>query len=116
MTDINHSSLRHDTAAPGWYPHPQRAGLLRYWNGRRWTEDTAPDPAAIPVTSQQPQPKAERGDLVASGYLTALLFPFIGFIIGIILIIKGKTDHGVLCMMLSSVMVYVGLRAFSGGF
>lgn len=41
---------RDDAAAPAWYPHPRRAGALRYWNGVAWVEADAtqgwyPDPA-----------------------------------------------------------------------
>jgi hypothetical protein len=25
-----------------WYPDPNNARLQRYWDGKRWTEDTAP--------------------------------------------------------------------------
>jgi len=30
--------------APGWYPDPHRAGMLRWFDGRAWTEHVAPLP------------------------------------------------------------------------
>ncbi len=38
----------------GWYPDPEQAGLLRYWDGGTWTEHRSPaqDPAA--PTAQEP--------------------------------------------------------------
>ena len=30
------------SAAPGWYPDAQNASLLRYFDGRAWTESTRP--------------------------------------------------------------------------
>jgi hypothetical protein len=28
---------------PGWFPDPSGPGTKRYWDGRQWTEHTAPD-------------------------------------------------------------------------
>lgn len=28
----------------GWYPHPDRAGLRRWWDGAGWTEHISPEP------------------------------------------------------------------------
>jgi Protein of unknown function (DUF2510) len=28
--------------APGWYPDPQTAGQLRFWDGSAWTEHVQP--------------------------------------------------------------------------
>ncbi len=30
--------------SPGWYPAPDRAGWLRYWDGTNWTAHAAPGP------------------------------------------------------------------------
>jgi hypothetical protein len=34
---------RPDKAAAGWYPDPQDASRLRYWNRYRWTKRTRPN-------------------------------------------------------------------------
>src|SRR4051812_23276159 len=31
---------------PGWFPDPEHAEQLRYWDGSAWTEQRAPTPAA----------------------------------------------------------------------
>jgi hypothetical protein len=41
-----------DGAAPGWYPDPGSSGAVRYWDGTRWTEHTAPSTATPPPVSQ----------------------------------------------------------------
>jgi hypothetical protein len=45
----------------GWYYDPRRSGVLRYYDGKRWTDQTAPAPvpgAGSPgtVPSQYPHP------------------------------------------------------------
>ncbi|MDQ6525367.1 PASTA domain-containing protein [Nocardioides sp. LHD-245] len=37
------------TLPPGWYPDQNTTGLLRYWDGQRWTAHTAPTHAVLPV-------------------------------------------------------------------
>lgn len=32
------------TTPPGWYPDPQDANLVRYFDGTTWTQQTAPRP------------------------------------------------------------------------
>lgn len=45
------------TVPAGWYADPQVTGTLRYWDGTRWTEHTAPmpPPTAPPVQGQAVQ-------------------------------------------------------------
>ena len=43
-----------DAVAPSWYPDPQRDGMLRWWDGTRWTEHVQPARAAgKPVLGQE---------------------------------------------------------------
>ena len=48
MTDVG--------AQAGWYPDPQRAGWLRYFDGAAWTEHRAPSPGFAPPGYGQPWP------------------------------------------------------------
>jgi hypothetical protein len=36
-------------APPGWYPHPQKAGDLAYWDGQAWTWEKPSDGEAKPI-------------------------------------------------------------------
>src|SRR5689334_24589165 len=43
-----------DAVAPSWYPDPQRDGMLRWWDGTRWTEHVQPGrTAGVPVLGQE---------------------------------------------------------------
>lgn len=51
------------TAPAGWYPHPEMASTLRYWDGQAWTEHiapaaskpSAPAPLVAPQAAKQSQ-------------------------------------------------------------
>ncbi|MEU5880221.1 DUF2510 domain-containing protein [Spirillospora sp. NPDC047279] len=46
-------------AQPGWYPDPYGGGSLRWWDGRRWTQNLNPQPASPsrqPLERQAPPP------------------------------------------------------------
>lgn len=50
------------SAAPAnWYPDPQQSGMVRYWDGARWTEHVQPQlpPQQPSVDQQWQQPAAE---------------------------------------------------------
>ncbi|NYV77081.1 phospholipid scramblase-related protein [Streptomyces sp. UH6] len=51
----------HPTHPAGWYPDPHGAPqLLRYWDGGRWTEQTAPAQGAAQPVPQMPDPRVAR--------------------------------------------------------
>lgn len=79
---------------PGWYPDPKMVGTQRYWDGAQWTEHAAPAP--------QGKPNNDNSGLVAAGILTAIFIPFVGFVLGIVLLAKGNNKWG-LRILLGSV-------------
>lgn len=70
------------------------AGTQRYWDGSQWTEHAAPAPPS--------KQAADNGGLVAAGILTAIFIPFVGFVLGIVLLAKGDNKWG-LRILLGSV-------------
>jgi hypothetical protein len=75
---------------PGWYPDPANAAAQRYWDGSAWTQQIA---AGVQPT----QPSVPTG-LVIGGYVSAVLVPLLGFILGFVAIKKHEgtgTNHGV---------------------
>jgi hypothetical protein len=62
-----------------WYADPENPAGMRYWDGARWTEhrtDYLPAPPKKPVSE----------GMVAAGYITAVLIPIVGVVIGVILV------------------------------
>lgn len=48
------------SAAPAnWYPDPQKPGMVRYWDGARWTEQVQPQPPPQQASLPQ-QPRADQ--------------------------------------------------------
>jgi hypothetical protein len=84
-----------------WYQDPENPDGMRYWDGARWTEDRT-DYLATP-----PKPKTSEG-MVAAGYLTAFLLPFVGAVIGVILMNRDNR-HGRWILALSVLFFAVPL-------
>jgi hypothetical protein len=87
----------------GWYPDPDQAQTQRYWTGQQWTDQRAP---------MSPAPERDRGAgaLVVIGYITAFVIPIIGFILGIVLLVRRQTGHGIAVFLIS---IAVGVAACS---
>lgn len=118
MTDTPTGSPR-----AGWYSHPSMADTKRYWDGTRWTDHIAPvTPVAPPPrdpsfdlgwSQRQATSEPDHSGLIAAGYVTAILIPVIGFVIGIVLLAKSKTGNGIGVMIVSLVAFMFWLSALT---
>lgn len=89
------------TPPAGWFPDPEQPGTQRYWDGSQWTEQRAPAGPTV-------EPDKGAGALVVVGYITAFLLPIIGFILGLILLVRRQTGHGLAVFVIS---IAVGFAA-----
>ena len=93
----------------GWYPDPQMPATQRYWDGKQWTHNVSPmPPPTQPATDAAPAvaQSLDSTTLVTSGWVMAVLFPIIGFIIGIVLLTK-RAAEGAWIMAGSLMMVFM---------
>jgi len=104
----------------GWYPHPDMAATQRYWDGQDWTDHIAPAAPVTPATrprdyydddlemaafrAQLDEP--DRSGLIVAGYVTAVLLPVVGFVIGLVLLAK-RPEHGVRVLILTVLALVV---------
>lgn len=97
----------------GWYSDPDAPGGQRYWDGSAWTEHVvSPTPppmgAPQPVTGYGPpvqQKEQEANGTIVAGYVFAVIFPIVGFVIGLTQINRNR--HG-LWVVLVSIAAFVG--------
>ena len=108
-----------ESPGPGWYDDPNDPNTRRYWDGQAWTDSRTPKvmaPAVPPVGSVE---KAQAADgIIIAGYIFAVLFPFVGFFIGLSQINKNR--HGIWVVVVSVIAFIVWLAiitssASSGG-
>lgn len=94
---------------PGWYPDPQMANTVRYWNGRGWTQDAAPmnTPAAQ-------VPKQDSSALIAVGIFGGLFLPILGWIIGVVLLARNEIGGGIASILFGVVSFYVWFNYLNG--
>ena len=85
----------------GWYPHPTMADTQAYWDGEGWTNHVAPAARTTPAPTHRP-PAVDFTNLWHAGWVTALLLPIVGFVIGIVLCTKpGMAGKGVGVMIVA---------------
>jgi hypothetical protein len=91
-----------DDPPRGWYPDPDPGapdGQRRYWDGHQWHQEVA-------------GPHNPNGGLVAAGYILAVLFPPVGFLIGIVLGAKGNR-HAAWVVVLSVGVTLISIAVLS---
>lgn len=91
--------------APGYYPDPT-TGVSRWWDGNTWgsfappTMVVAPQPVAVAATGAEPPSKG----MLTAAYVFAIVMPIVGFVLGILLLTRRETAHGLGALVLSVVM------------
>lgn len=68
-----------DDKPAGWYRDPTNAPQLRYWDGRRWTGNTATDPDDLEVPREHHVLSTPRDRVLLA--VAVVLFGVIGFVL-----------------------------------
>lgn len=77
--------MEQSSAAAGWYPDPEMADTIRYWDGTKWTEHRAPQQKAVKIAEKDWREMPS----LTGGFWLAALFPIGGVIYGIAHIREG---------------------------
>lgn len=96
----------------GWFPDPSGHPLLRYWDGQRWTEHYA---QAAPTVYPQPQKPERSRALAMLGLAMAILMPFIGFLLGLVLLSRRQDKDGLVVVMISIAVFVLWYAVIVGG-
>lgn len=88
-----------------------------YWDGAQWTGHIAPTTPATPAAIRPAWlPNQGASDTVVGlGYAASLLLPFVGLVVGIVVMAKGGTNqkHGVFMLAISVVVMAIALGAYA---
>ena len=87
----------------GWYQDPLGGGGQRYWDGQRWLDDAAVQAAAGSPAANGTS--SENDTLVVVGWITAILFPIIGLIVGIV--VSGRNDKRGMHIVIAAVVAFI---------
>lgn len=114
MADGNAIGEARAQAKPGWYPDPGRQDAQRYWDGGTWTEQQRSAALASPSQDQwrYAGPTSPRSkNVLVLGWLTALLVPPVGLVVGVIATSQGHRGHGAGIMALAILLMVYYLTA-----
>jgi hypothetical protein len=79
----------------GWYPAPRDGKRQRYYDGVEWT----------PSYRDRPTPF-----LTTFAWLFAIVIPIVGLILGLVLLVRGKTSQAVGVLIVATIMVVLGVH------
>ena len=84
--------------APGWYPDHNDPGIVRYWDGVKWTDHTAPRQTTAPQPQQpglRPAPAVSGASWFARNKAASIAIGVVGAVVvlGIIGAATGSTDE-----------------------
>jgi hypothetical protein len=80
------------------------ASTNRYWDGQAWTDHVAPAPTAGVTPASAPSSSG----ITALGYISAILLPIVGFVIGLTQINR-KGGVGIILVSILSFIVWYAL-------
>jgi Protein of unknown function (DUF2510) len=80
------------------------ASTDRYWDGRAWTDHVAPAATAGGAPASAPSSSG----IIALGYISAVLLPIVGFVIGLTQINR-KGGVGIILVSILSFIVWYAL-------
>lgn len=89
----------------GWYPDPQDPQAKRYWDGSQWSEWTDRNYSSKALGGKE---NPNNDTLAVVGWITAVLLPIVGLVIGIVLNTRDD-QRGVWIMVTSAVFIALGL-------